>query len=76
MIKTSRQKLSQTLVNEIIIAFAGASGTVDLELLKSVYMMHYPNTKPPPEKSARRKKKKGKGKKGTKQSAKVEKKEN
>ncbi|XP_017795988.1 PREDICTED: leucine-rich repeat-containing protein 74B-like [Habropoda laboriosa] len=57
LIKKFRLKLSQTLIREITIAFAATSHTIDQELLKSVYMKHYPDTKPPPEKKPARKEK-------------------
>lgn len=67
LVKDFRLKLSQSLVNEIIIAFAGTRHTVDQKLLKSVYMKQYPDTKLPPEKPVKKKKKaKAKGKKKTK----------
>nr|XP_034176814.1 uncharacterized protein LOC117602658 [Osmia lignaria] len=67
LVKNFRLKLSQSLINEIIIAFAGPRHTVDQNLLKSIYMKQYPDTKLPPEKPVKKKKKaKAKGKKKTK----------
>ncbi|CAK9808007.1 Leucine-rich repeat-containing protein 74B [Anthophora plagiata] len=63
LIKKFRLKLSQTLIRELTIAFAATSHTVDQGLVKSVYMKHYPDTKPPPERTAKKGKRKGKEKK-------------
>ncbi|XP_053985512.1 leucine-rich repeat-containing protein 74B-like [Hylaeus volcanicus] len=56
-----RLKLSKTLVDAIMNEFIGARNTVDQELLKSVYLTLYPDTKLPPEKPKKKKKAKEKG---------------
>lgn len=50
LVKDFRLKLSTTLLEEIAKEFIGPKNTVDLKLLKSVYMEQYPETEPPPEK--------------------------
>ncbi|XP_076283023.1 uncharacterized protein LOC143210234 [Lasioglossum baleicum] len=57
LVKNFKLKLSSTLVDAITKAFEGPKKTVNLALLKSVYMVQYPNTEPPPEKPERKKKK-------------------
>ncbi|XP_026669188.1 NLR family CARD domain-containing protein 3-like [Ceratina calcarata] len=68
LIKRFRLKLSPTLVDALVGAFSGLKRTVDQGLLKSIYLKHYPDTKPPPIKPPKKKKDKGKDKKekGTK----------
>ncbi|OAD60423.1 hypothetical protein WN48_05723, partial [Eufriesea mexicana] len=56
LVKKFRLKLSQSLINELIIAFAGTRHTIDQGLLKSIYMEQYPNTKLPLEKTVRKRK--------------------
>ncbi|KOX77005.1 hypothetical protein WN51_10399 [Melipona quadrifasciata] len=63
LIKKFRLKLSQSLIDELINAFAGARHDVDQGLLKSVYMKHFPNTKLPPEKPVKKRKINGPNKK-------------
>ncbi|XP_076659686.1 uncharacterized protein LOC143362995 [Halictus rubicundus] len=61
LVKSFKLKLSPTLVDAITKAFAGPRHTVNLALLKSVYMVQYPNTELPPEKPKKKKRKKTKG---------------
>lgn len=56
LIKKFRLKLSQSLIDELINAFASVRHDVDQELLKSVYMKHFPDTKLPPEKPVKKRK--------------------
>lgn len=64
LINEFRLKLSQSLINELINAFAGVRrNVIDQGLLKSVYMKHFPNTKLPPEKPDKKRKINGPNKK-------------
>nr|XP_033338327.1 protein NLRC5 isoform X1 [Megalopta genalis] len=56
VVKSFRLKLSTTLLDAITKAFAGPKNTVNLDLLKSIYITQYPDTEPPPEKPEKKKK--------------------
>ncbi|XP_078034384.1 uncharacterized protein LOC144468642 [Augochlora pura] len=56
LVKSFKLKLSPTLLDAITKAFAGSKNTVNLDLLKSVYITQYPDTEPPPPKPEKKKK--------------------
>ncbi|XP_076392049.1 uncharacterized protein LOC100877744 isoform X2 [Megachile rotundata] len=56
LVKDFKLKLSQSLIRELMGAFAATRHSVDQGLLKSTYMKHFPDTKLPPEKPAKKKK--------------------
>lgn len=60
LVRQFGMRLPKSLLEEIMKAFAGEKNTVDQELLKSVYMTQYPDTRPPPERPVKKKKDKGK----------------
>ncbi|XP_031833455.2 uncharacterized protein LOC116427359 [Nomia melanderi] len=66
LVKNFKLKLSPTLVEEIAKEFIGPKNTVDLKLLKSVYMKQYPETEPLPEKPEKKKRKRDKSSKSEK----------
>ncbi|KAL2730996.1 leucine-rich repeat-containing protein 74B-like [Vespula squamosa] len=53
LIRDFKLKLSKSLIKEIISAFPGPKRTVDLGLLKAVYLKEFPDTKPPPVKPSK-----------------------